>query len=92
VTRVGAAVVPSIKEDLGRGAEIARGMLEAALGPARFGVDAYEVGIRMAADLQLGIARTVRTEPVRTLAASSANLTRDLGAAQLSTLRWFLDA
>ena len=45
-----------------------------------------------ARDLQLTVARVVRLEPVRSLAVASANLTRDIGAAQLSAARWFLDA
>jgi hypothetical protein len=65
---------------------------DAALAPLRVCVDAYEVGIRIATDLQLSMARAVRIEPVRSLAATCAELTRDIGAAQLSSVRWFLDA
>ena len=43
------------------------------------------------ADLQLTVAKTVRLEPVRSFAATCADVTRDIGAAQLSTARWFLD-
>jgi len=45
-----------------------------------------------ATDVQLTVARTVRLEPIRSLAATGANLTRDIGATQLSAARWFLDA
>jgi hypothetical protein len=54
-------------------------------------LDRYEAGIRMATDLQLNFAKTVRVEPVRTLASTLAGVTRDVGAAQLSVARWFLD-
>jgi hypothetical protein len=54
-------------------------------------LDRYEAGIRMASDLQLNVAKTVRVEPVRTLASTLAGVTRDVGAAQLSMARWFLD-
>ena len=45
----------------------------------------------VATDLQLTVAKAVRLEPVRSLAATCANLTRDIGATQLSAARWFLD-
>ena len=45
-----------------------------------------------ATDVQLTVAGTVALEPVRSLAATCADLTRDIGATQLSTARWFLDA
>jgi hypothetical protein len=54
-------------------------------------LDRYEAGIRMATNLQLNVARTVRVEPIRTLASTLAGVTRDVGAAQLSVARWFLD-
>jgi hypothetical protein len=82
----------SLRSEAGRGAEVTRVVLDAALAPSRLCVDAYEVGIRIATDLQLSVARAVRIEPVRSLAATCADLTRDIGAAQLSTVRWFLDA
>lgn len=72
--------MPSIREEIERATDL-----------IGFVVDGYEAGIGMAADVQLTIARIVRLEPVRSLAAASANLTRDLGAAQLSAARWFLD-
>ena len=36
-------------------------------------------------------AKTVRVEPIRTIASTLAGVTRDVGAAQLSVARWFLD-
>ena len=45
----------------------------------------------MATNLQLNFAKTVRVEPIRTLASTLAGVTRDVGAAQLSVARWFLD-
>jgi hypothetical protein len=80
--------------DAERAAGVARSAVNTALRPwggAEACIDRYEAGIRLAADLQLSLARYVRFEPVRTLASTSANMTRDLGAAQLSAARWFLD-
>ena len=54
-------------------------------------IDAYEVSIRAATDLQLTIARGVANEPVRSFAATCADLTRDIGATQVSSARWILD-
>jgi len=54
-------------------------------------IDAYEAGIRTATDVQLAIARLVGVEPVRSLAATFADLTRDIGATQVSNARWMLD-
>ena len=72
--------------------DVTRLLLEAPLNALRACVDAYETGIRIATDVQLTVARTVRVEPLRSVAATSANLTRDIGATQLSAARWFLDA
>jgi len=54
-------------------------------------LDGYETGIRALVDAQLDAARATPIEPLRSALASSAHLTRDLGAAQLSTVRWILD-
>ena len=54
-------------------------------------LDRYETGVRLAANLQLTVARVVRVEPLRSVASTLAGVTRDVGAAQLSTARWFLD-
>ena len=55
-------------------------------------IDAYEANIRVATDLQLTVARVVDLEPVRSFAATCADLTRDIGATQVSSARWILDA
>ena len=84
--------MPSPRDELERGADLMRLLLDGPLGVARICIDAYESSIRIATDVQLTVARTVRLEPIRSLAATGANLTRDIGATQLSTARWFLDA
>lgn len=60
-------------------------------GGAEACLDAYETAIRAAVDAQLDVARATPLEPLRTALASSAHLTRDLGAAHLSSVRWILD-
>jgi hypothetical protein len=80
--------MPSLNTDI----DVTRLVLDAPWSAARACVDAYETGIRIATDVQLTVARTVRLEPIRSVAATCANLTRDIGATQLSTARWFLDA
>jgi hypothetical protein len=84
--------MPSIRNELERGADMTRVVMDAPLAAARACIDAYEAGIRIATDAQLTVARTVRLEPIRSVAATCANLTRDIGATQLSAARWFLDA
>jgi hypothetical protein len=59
-------------------------------GPAAC-IDAYEAGIRVATEAQLAIARVVELEPVHWLAVTGADLTRDIGATQVSSARWILD-
>jgi hypothetical protein len=54
-------------------------------------LDRYEAGVRLATNLQLTFAKVVHVEPVRTVASTLAGVTRDVGAAQLSAARWFLD-
>jgi len=54
-------------------------------------IDAYEAGIRTATDLQLTVAKVIDLEPVRAIAATWADLTRDIGATQVSSARWMLD-
>jgi hypothetical protein len=57
--------------------------------PARAGcVDAPEAGIGSAPDFLRTIARVVDIEPVRTNAATSVDLLRDFGGAQVSSVRW----
>ena len=54
-------------------------------------LDRCEAGVRAATNAQLSFARTVAVEPIRTVASTLAGATRDVGAAQLSVARWFLD-
>jgi hypothetical protein len=80
--------------ELERGAGVARSAVNLALAPwggSEACLERYETGIRLAMELQLSLARFVRFEPVRSLASTSASMTRDVGAAQLSVARWFLD-
>ena len=80
--------------DYERSAERARVAVEAALAPwggSETCIDAYEAGVRIATDFHLQLARTLSVEPARSFAAGCADLTRDLGATQVSSARWFLD-
>jgi 3-methyladenine DNA glycosylase/8-oxoguanine DNA glycosylase len=54
-------------------------------------LDTYETAIRAVVDAQLDAARAIDIEPFRSALASSAHLTRDLGAAHVSSVRWILD-
>jgi hypothetical protein len=81
-------------DGLERGAELTRTFLNTAMAPwggCRELVDGYETGLRALTEVQLAVARALRVEPARALAASYADITRDLGATQLSTARWILD-
>jgi hypothetical protein len=60
-------------------------------GGAQACVDAYEMAIRAVTDAQRSAARAVDVEPVRSVLATCADLTRDIGAAHLSSVRWILD-
>jgi hypothetical protein len=55
-------------------------------------IDAYEAATRAAADAQLAFARGLELQPARALGVLWADLTRDVGAVQVSTARWLLDA
>ena len=55
-------------------------------------VNAYEDVIRRSCDLQRALANGVPFEPARLLLNTTADLTRDIGAVQLSGARWLLDA
>jgi hypothetical protein len=80
--------------DYERSAERARVAVEAALAPwggSETCIDAYEAGVRVFTDFQLQLARTLNVEPARSFAAGCADITRDLGATQVSSARWFLD-
>jgi 3-methyladenine DNA glycosylase/8-oxoguanine DNA glycosylase len=60
-------------------------------GGAEACLDAYEAALRAVVDAQLHTARATPVEPLRSALASTAHLTRDLGAAHLSSVRWILD-
>ena len=60
-------------------------------GGAEACVDAYEAAIRAATDVQLNTARAIAVEPARSVLAATAHMTRDIGATQLSSVRWILD-
>ena len=60
-------------------------------GGAEAFLDAYEAAIRAATDAQLNAARAIAVEPARSVLASCADLTRDIGATHLSSVRWILD-
>ena len=71
-----------------------RQLVETALGPwggPASVIDAYEAAIRATAEAQLGVARVVDVQPVRSIAALCADFTRDVGAVQVSGARWVLD-
>jgi hypothetical protein len=53
---------------------------------------AYEEAIGRACELQRSLGRTLAFEPARTVLATTADLTRDVTAVQLSAARWLLDA
>jgi hypothetical protein len=55
-------------------------------------VNGYEDMIRRSCDLQRALARTLPLEPARTILNTTADLTRDIGAVQLSGARWLLDS
>jgi hypothetical protein len=55
-------------------------------------VNAYEDAIRRSCDLQRALARSVPFEQTRLLLNATADLTRDIGAVQLSGARWLLDS
>jgi hypothetical protein len=81
-------------DELGRVVETIARVMRSALAPwggAAAYVDVYETVVRVATDAQLGVARIVDVEPLRSLCASCADMTRDIGATQLSSARWVLD-
>jgi hypothetical protein len=55
-------------------------------------VNGYEDMIRRACDLQRALARAVPYEPARSILNTTADLTRDIAAVQLSGARWLLDS
>jgi hypothetical protein len=60
-------------------------------GGAEACVDAYEAAIRAVTEVQLNAARAIAVEPARSVLVSCADLTRDIGATHLSSVRWILD-
>jgi hypothetical protein len=87
--------MPPIHDNLEGTLEATRRVVRASSAPGagfRLWTNAYETSIELTAELQLSVARAVGVEPIRSLATSWAGATRDISAAQLSTLRWFLDA
>jgi hypothetical protein len=86
--------MPFTDEVVHRGLDAAGKVARTALlpwGGAEAFLDAYESALRTVTNAQLSAARSVEFAPARSLLASSAHLTRDLGATHLSGLRWFLD-
>lgn len=80
---------------LERAADVAGKIGRTALAPwggAETCLDAYETAIRAVTEAQLNAARAIGVDPLRSALASAAHLTRDIGAAQLSSVRWILDA
>jgi hypothetical protein len=55
-------------------------------------VNAYEDMIHRSCDLQRTLARALPFEPARSLLNTTADLTRDIGAVQVSGARWLLDS
>jgi hypothetical protein len=84
----------SIEPQLAHVVHGARHVVETALGPwggAAACIDAYEAAIRSAAEAQVNVAQAVPMQPARSIVAGYADLTRDVGAVQVSTARWILD-
>ena len=55
-------------------------------------VNGYDDLIRRSCDLQRTLARGLPFEPARWLLNTTADLTRDIAAVQLSGARWLLDS
>jgi hypothetical protein len=55
-------------------------------------VNGYEELIRRSCDLQRALARAVPFEPARSFLNTTADVTRDVAAVQISGARWLLDA
>jgi hypothetical protein len=55
-------------------------------------VNAYEQAIRRSCDLQRSLGRVLAFEPARTILDTTAGLTRDVAAVQVSAARWLLDS
>jgi hypothetical protein len=73
---------------------VARNVVETALGPwggSAACIEAYEAAINSSAQAQVIVAQAVHLQPARSIVALCADLTRDLGAVQVSAARWILD-
>ena len=55
-------------------------------------INSYEDAIRRSCNLQRALAGLVRFEPARSMLHTTADLTRDIAAVQLSGARWLLDS
>ena len=55
-------------------------------------VNAYEDVIRRSCELQRALAHALPHGPARSLLNTTADLTRDIGAVQLSGARWVLES
>ncbi len=55
-------------------------------------INAYEDVLWKSCDLQRSLARLLGFEPVRSVLTTTADLTRDIAAVQLSAARWLLDS
>jgi hypothetical protein len=86
--------MPFMDDVLERAVDVAGTVGRAVLAPwggAEACVEAYEMGIRALSDAQMNVARAIDVEPVRAVLASCAEMTRDIGATHLSSVRWILD-
>ena len=88
----GLKAMSTISDEFERGARVIVNTALAPWGGTQLCIDAYEASVRSASELHMNVARTVSLEPVRSVAATFAGITRDIGAAQVSIARWFLDA
>jgi hypothetical protein len=86
--------MPSPPVQLEHVAHAARDVVETALSPwggSAACIEAYEAAIHSAAQAQVIVAHAVQVQPARSIVALWADLTRDLGAVQVSAARWILD-
>lgn len=60
-------------------------------GGAEACLDVCETAIRSVTEAQLTAAHAIGVDPVRAIVATTAHMTRDIGAAQMSAARWILD-
>ena len=56
------------------------------------GIETYELVVSSAVAAQRDAARSVSVAPLRSLLSLCADVTRDVGALQVSALRWVLGA